>query len=337
MAFGETVAPDEDERFRGFAEELTSIQRTRTAQRGGAAARALHVKQHVGAVGELVVKAPETARSGVFAMSGKSWPVYVRFSNGTGHEQADKRPDVRGFALKLVGVPGQKLIKGLESELTQDFLFIDKQVIPFRTPDEFMLFVRAAKDGPAKLLPRLTSSFGFGRALGIIWGSLTGEKVKSFATHTFHTAAPIAFGKSAAKLALAPLSNDRPAPTPAPSGDDFLGQDLRARLKSGSLSWTLRAQLFVDEATTPIEDTSVVWSGPWIDLATLTLPQQDVETSRGREISELVSSLSFDPWHATEEHRPLGAIMRARGATYGKSVLARSAAAEPKTVLSPST
>ncbi len=112
-------------------------------------------------------------------------------------------------------------------------------------------------------------------------------------------------------------------------------QDLLARLKSGALSWTLRAQLFVDEKSTPIEDTSVVWSGPWLDLATLTLPQQDAESARGREISELVNGLSFDPWHATEEHRPLGAIMRARGATYGKSVLGRSALREPKTVLSP--
>src|SRR4051812_24059052 len=147
MAFGETIAPDEVERFRGYAEEIAAIQSARTE--GGKVERALHVKQHVGAVGELLVKAPETARSGVFAMSGKSWPVYVRFSNGAARHQSDKAPDVRGFALKLVGVPGQKLIKGLEAELTQDFLFIDTDVLPFRTPEEFMTFVRAAKAGPA--------------------------------------------------------------------------------------------------------------------------------------------------------------------------------------------
>src|SRR4051794_2837044 len=121
MGFGETVAPDEEERFRGFAEEIAAIQSARSAKGDGQVARALHVKQHLGAVGELVVKAPETARSGVFAMSGKSWPVYVRFSNGSSRHQPDGAPDVRGFALKLVGVPGTKLIKGLESEVTQDF------------------------------------------------------------------------------------------------------------------------------------------------------------------------------------------------------------------------
>jgi hypothetical protein len=332
MAFGETVAPDEEAQFRGFADELVQLQSARSAERGGQPLRALHVKQHLGAVGELVVKAPETARHGVFAISGKSWPVYVRFSNGGSRVHSDKQPDVRGFALKLVGVPGTKLIKGLEGEQTQDFLFIDTPVIPFRNPDEFMLFQRAAKDGQAKLLPRLISSFGFGRALGILWGAISGEKVKSYATGAFHSAAPIAFGSSAAKLALFPAETNGIAD--AVKGDDYLRRDLSSRLEAGPLSWTLRAQLFVDQASTPIEDTSVKWSGPWVDLATLTLPRQSTDSPRGREISELVNQFSFDPWHTTEEHRPLGAIMRARAVTYGASVIGRKAAPEPTSVLS---
>jgi hypothetical protein len=332
MAFGETIAPDEARRFQGFADELAAIQRAR-GEASGKVERTLHVKQHLGAVGELVVRSTETARFGVFANAGKAWPVYARFSNGSSRHQPDGRPDVRGFAIKLVGVPGPKLIKELESEETQDFLFIDTPVIPFRNPDEFLMFVRAAKDGPSKLLPRLVKSFGLRRALSILWGAVTAPKVKSYATHDFHTAAPIAFGASAAKLALVPVPND--APAPQISGDDFLREDLSARLQQGPLSWALRAQLFADEATTPIEDTTVPWTGPWLDLALLTLPQQDVTSPRGQEISALVSRLSFDPWHAIAEHRPLGAIMRARSMAYGVSVIARKAAPEPRTVLSP--
>jgi hypothetical protein len=209
---------------------------------------------------------------------------------------------------------------------------IDTPVIPFRNPDEFMAFVRSAKDGAGKLLPRLIQHFGFSRALSILWGAIRAEKVKSFATHTFHTAAPIAFGKSAAKLALVP--NGNPDSGPAVKGNDYLSQDIIGRLKQGKLSWTLRAQFFVDEATTPIEDTAVKWDGPWVDLATLNLPQQDADSPRGQEISALVKQLSFDPWHTSEEHRPLGAIMRARKVAYGVSVIGRKAAPEPKSVLS---
>lgn len=332
MAFGETVAADETARFKGYADELTAIQRARAAT-NGKLERALHVKQHLGAVGELTVSAASpAARMGVFAEVGKTWPVYVRFSNGSSRPQGDSQPDVRGFALKLVGVPGPKLIAGLEAEETQDFLFINTPALPFRDPEEFMAFVRAAKDGALKLLPRMIAAYGLGRAFGILKQASSAKKVTSYATHSFHTGAPIAFGATAAKLALVPVGSGGVAP--AVSGPDYLQQDLIARLRQGPLSWSLRAQMFADETSTPIEDTSVTWSGPWLELATLTLPQQSADSARGKEITELVSQLSFDPWHAIAEHRPLGAIMRARGATYGASVVGRSAAPEPKSVLS---
>ena len=330
MAFGETIPDGEGETLRKLAEEIAEIQANRV-RRGGSAERVLHVKQHAAAVGELRVSAPPEARHGVFAESDKRWPVYVRFSNGAGRHQPDGAPDVRGIALKLVGVPGKKFIEGMQDELTQDFLFIDSPAIPFRDPVEFVTFVRAAKDGPGKLLPRLISGFGFARGFGILWKAVTAEKVKSFATHAFHTAAPIAFGSSAAKLGLFPQTPEGQAPSVG--GGDFLHDDLLARLRAGDLVWALRAQPFVDASATPIEDASVVWSGPWVELATLTLPRQDPESERGKEISELVNRLSFDPWHAIVEHRPLGSIMRARRLAYAPSVIGRKALAEPRSVL----
>jgi catalase len=284
-------------------------------------------------VGELVIETPESTRAGVFANNGQRWPVYVRFSNGSSAHGPDKAPDVRGFVLKLVGVPGKKIIAGLEQEVTQDFLFIDQPAIPFRNPDEFMTFVRAAKDGPVKLLPRMIAGFGLRRTFQILGQTLKAPKVTSFATHAFHTSAPISFGAGrAAKLGLFPVGNPSSPPT---SGPDALRADLTARLQAGPLAWALRAQLFQDDVTTPIEDTSVVWAGPWVELGKLTLPRQDPESPRGREITALVEQLSFDPWHAIEEHRPLGGIMRARAVAYKGSVLERKAAAEPKSVLAP--
>jgi hypothetical protein len=329
VGFHETIAPDEATRFEGYAAELGDLQRARAAK-GGTVARALHVKPHVGVVGALVTSAPQASRVGVFSTTGHSWPVYARFSNGSSSRQADKLPDVRGLALKLVGVPGKKLISGLEQEETQDFLFISDPSIPFRDPEEFMTFVRAAKDGPAKLLPRLLSGFGLRRGFAVLRRLLASQKVESFATHALHTAAPISFGATAAKLGLFPLPS---TPVPAAKGDHALRDDLVARLKAGPLAWSLRAQFFVDDRSTPIEDTSVTWSGAWVELGTLTLARQDPESAKGREIAERVEQLSFDPWHAIEEHRPLGAIMRARAVAYRTSVLGRKAAPEPKSVL----
>jgi len=326
---GEVIQAGEEQLFREFAEEVAGLQKARASE-GSGPSRALHVKQHVGAVGELVVTAAESVRFGVFAEVFKRWPVYVRFSNGSGRKQGDGAPDVRGFALKLVGAPGKKLIPGMEEEVTQDFLFINTPALPFRTPDEFMAFVRAAKDGPLPLFPRLIRSLGFRRAFGVIKSATSASKVQSFATHAFHTGAPLTLGDRAAKLGLFPPSD---VPASSTSGSDYLREDLVARLRGGPLTWHLRAQRFVDEATTPIEDTSVEWSVPWVELATLTLPQQDTATPRGQEISELVNQLSFDPWHASEDHRPLGAIMRARRVAYAPSVIGRKALPEPRSVL----
>ncbi len=331
MSWNEIIAEDEAARFAGYASELREMQKTRV--RDGKTPRALHAKQHVGAVGQLVVaQQPGSLRPALFAQPA-TWSVYARFSNGSGARQHDGVADVRGIAIKLVGVPGKKLIPGLEDKRTQDFLFIQVPATPFRGPDEFVSFVRIATKGKALLVPRLIGAFGLRRALSILGGLASMPKVSSMATARFYTATPIRFGETAAKLALFPLSTAAGA---SGEGRDALRADLVSRLKAGPIEYSLRAQLFVDETTTPIEDASVVWpeaKTPFLELGRLTLSRQDVLSPRGREIDELVERLSFDPWHAVEELRPLGAMMRARSHAYRESVLERQAAAEPEEVL----
>lgn len=333
--FHETVATDEASRFTAFAAELQALQKARA----GTITRALHVKRHVGAVAEVVVPdLPEALRVGPFAAA-TTWPAYVRFSNGAGARQSDRAADVRGVGLKLVGVPGRKVISGLEDKLTQDLLFIQTPSLAFRDPDEFMTFVRtAARGSAAMLLPRLLGAYGFGRGLRILKRLAGMPKPTSLATATFFTAAPISFGATAAKLALFPIGVDSPENTKRPRGDDGLRDDLLVRLATGAISFSLRAQLFVDDATTPIEDASVLWPearSPFVEIARVTLPQQQIESPAGKAIETLVEAMSFDPWHAVEALRPLGAIMRARAVAYRESVRARGAAPEPDTVSPP--
>ncbi len=203
-----------------------------------------------------------------------------------------------------------------------------------------MAFVRAAKGGPALMVSEAVC-WGpgcFGRWRSSILKQRAGAASKGsrpFATaHAFHTGAPISFGTGAAKLGLFPLSSAADA-AGAVSGSDehFLRDDLVQRLQNGPLAWSLRAQLFVDDQSTPIEDASVVWSAPWVELGALTLPKQDPDSATGKQIAALVETLSFDPWHSIAEHKPLGAIMRARGVAYKASVLGRNAAPEPKSVI----
>jgi hypothetical protein len=56
------------------------------------------------------------------------------------------------------------------------------------------------------------------------------------------------------------------------------------------------------------------------EVAKVRLPQQDIS---GDDIQEQMDATSITPWRCTEEHRPLGNIMRARKEVYRQSSILR--------------
>jgi hypothetical protein len=327
----EIVPVGEAAKLEGYAEQLRELQRARA--KGKPPHRALHAKGQAPAEAELTVLAdlPEHARVGLFKEP-RTFRALARFSNGAGVRQADSKGDVRGLAIKVLGVPGPKIIPGLEKATTQDFLFIQSPVTPFRNADEFVWFVVAAAR-PATLLPKAIARFGPGRALGLLRQLVKGvsRPVVSLATSHYYSALPIAFGPYAVKYALVPHGRAATDATPGKS-PDYLTLELAARLAKGPVVYDFAIQFFVDEQRTPIEDSSVEWKthdAPFVTVARLTLPQQDLGSSHGREVAERVEKMSFDPWHATADFRPLGNMMRARSAAYRLSVIERGASPEP--------
>lgn len=321
----EHVLPDEDARHRGYAEEMRAIVQARAAKTGQRG-RAVHFKQHLGVRAKLTVgKLPEELRVGPFAEP-KIWPAYVRFSNSSHRRLHDCLPDARGLALKLVGVPGLKLLPGLERALTQDFVFVDMPALPFATPDDLMAAFRVVRTGPFLLVPRLFRALGPRGMLRLIRGLVTFPWVTSMATARFNTAAPLRFGDRAVRLDLLP---EAASPKSLGRGRDALREDLIARLETGSIRYILRAQFYVDGATTPIEDASVIWRTPYHELGRLEIPPQDIGSPIGRTIDEYVEALSFNPWHTLPELRPLGAMMRARVHAYRESTRERGVLPEP--------
>jgi hypothetical protein len=326
----EVIPADEAERFERYAQEMRALQASRASVQG--MGRALHARAQAGVEAEFTVlpDLPEHARVAFFGSPG-TYRAYVRFSNGSGVRQPDRKPDVRGVAIKIFGIPGKKLIPGLEDAQTQDFLLIHTPAMPVRNADEFFALVRAAKN-PLLLLPRLVLGLGPVRALQVLPRLARGvtTPIASLATTRFYSAVPIQFGAYAAKFMIEPHARDQGAGKARMAGD--LGEELAARLRGGPVSYDFRVQFFRDEQRTPIEDASVEWrdeDAPFVTLARLTLLAQDVGSERGRRIGETIEGLSFDPWHALEELRPLGNVMRARSPSYRESTIARAAAPDP--------
>lgn len=324
----EDIAADEEARFTAYAQELLALQQRNAGHQG--LHRALHAKGMPGvrAVFEVLPDLPDIARVGLFAQPA-TYQGWVRYSNGSGAHQPDRKPDIRGIAIKLAGVGGRKLIPGMEDETTQDFLLIRSAATPVRDADEFMALVRASTS-PLTGVPRLAWRLGLRRLAKIAASARQSlGPVASLATTPFYSALPVQFGAHAIHYALQP--RDAAQALTGPGADaDYLGQELATRLARGPVQYDFQIQFYSDPQTTPIEDASVVWPTPFVTVARLTLPQQDMNSAEGRELAAWIETLSFDPWHTQVEFRPLGNMMRARNVAYRFSTQARGAAAEPR-------
>ncbi len=324
----EEIAADEAERFERYAAYLAGVQSKRA--HGGTFDRALHSKANLGveAEFEVIAEAPEEARVGMFATP-KVYRALARFSNGAGRRQPDRKVDVRGLAVKVFGVDGRKVIPGMEDETTQDFLGIRSSSVPMRDAAQFMAVVRASAT-PALLPLRLIGSLGPINGIRLIKRALAGLKApqSALAATSFYSALPIKYGPYAVQYAFAAREPAAPIKLVAPT---HLGDDLAARLRERAVSYDFQVRFYRDPVSTPIEDAAVDWDSPWITVGKLTLPVQDPTSVRGNKVTDMVERLGFDPWHAREDLRPLGNIMRARNAAYRVSTQARKSLSEPRT------
>ena len=318
----EVVPEGEAERFEALARKLVGDAKLEGRPLHRKPQAALHARFEVGDV-------PEGLRHGLFARKA-SYETFVRFSSGAGRLQSDSVPDVRGLAVKVVGVAGAKVIPGLEAAPTQDFLGILSPTFVFPDAAAFVDVVIASRSGQLAVLRALISHFGFGvlRMLPALKQALD-SSTTSLAERSYFTALPIRLGPEAGKLSFRPV--DVPPPAAAGSGPDALSMELRARVKASPLSFSVEVQRFVDETRTPIERPAVAWPesvSPWVPVARLAIPAQDTASAAGQKLTLHVERLSFDPWHALVEHRPLGPIMRARGAAYKRAVGLRDVISE---------
>lgn len=313
----EQIAADEAGRHAGYARDFEQIQALKSAKYGKG--RALHRKQQLGLQGsfEVLSDIPEHARHGLFARPA-TYAAWVRLSNGGTDPQADRKPDVRGFAIKVKGVNGPGALGSGATE-SQDFLLINHSAFAFAGADEFVGLVKNMVKGPGALLGYLVSRYGFLGALGMMkrLAKTFNAPFTGFATQPFYSAAPIACGPYAIRVRLLPASDEVQPGAAA----DWAG-DFRGHLERGPLRFKLQLQFFVDEARTPIEDASIDWPedvAPYVTAGVLTLPQQETGDAAGEALAATIESAAFDPWNALMAHRPLGEVMRARKVVYFQS------------------
>lgn len=273
--------------------------------------RDAHPKMHGVVKAEFIVEQdlPEELRVGIFKEP-KTYQAWIRFSNQDGGIYPDIARDIRGMAIKLMGVPGDKLLEEEKHEQTQDFIVISTNVFVTRDAEEFGQLIKS-------LTGSTLSKIGFfATHWRVVWNLI--QSMKKFANPLqtrYWSTTPYLLGTNAVKYSAIPHVNARDE-IPGNPGDDFLREAMIRQLAAGDALFDFTVQLQVDAETMPIEDPGKTWDenvSPFRKVATIRIPRQEFDSDKQREFGE---NLSYSPWHSLAEHRPLGGINRARKVVY---------------------
>lgn len=276
------------------------------------ARRAVFLKPHGVAHGTFAVDpgVPPNLAVGVFAL--RSFPCWVRFASDTLPLVPDPGTTL-GIGIKLVGVPGPKLLPGEESAATQDFLlqFIDRFFVP--NAAEMCNFTYAG------VIEHDYDSYINSHPVTAEVLNEMDKDVSDVLATPYWSGLPYALGPNAYVKYKVTADDPIPAEDVPQNDPDYLRARLRARLLAGDVHLGFYVQLRTDPNTMPLDDATVAWSeqaSPPIRVATIVLPAQDVDTPGQAEYGE---NLAYNPWHSLAEHEPAGSINDVRKVVYAAS------------------
>lgn len=304
--------------------------------------RDVHIKSHGCVTATLTIpELAETYRWGVFSEPA-TFDAIVRFSNGDYVIHPDKTRDARGMAIKLLNVPGEKLLPQYEQASTQDFVMMNSPNYFIRFLEDYVELTKYLGDG---------DNFGYflngwswnpfswrWRELRLVLGSKKPPPESPLLAQYY----------SASAYKLGPENNIKFSAKPAQCADDagqaafstpgswnaskgnykFLRERMKQQLGSGPACFDFMVQLQVPGKQMPVEDATIVWDekdSPFVTVAKLSIPPQQFDTDANNEFCE---NLSFNPWHTVEDHRPIGVFNRIRKALYNEVSKYRRAANE---------
>lgn len=282
--------------------------------------RRQHPKHHGCVDGVFQVRGdlPEHLRHGVFAEP-RSYRALVRFSNGRAED--DRQRDAHGMAIKLLEVPGEKLIEGRRHEAAQDFVLVDHETFFTGDPDDYARVNRATM---GKRVRRLCAwaALLVRPALLLRIRSFISKRPRSPLESAYFSTVPYRLGDMVVKYAVTPREPARAGPV---RGEHGLALALRDGLAASPATFDFCVDIQSDADTQPIEDPTRSWSQAGAErvvLAELILPAQRVDAR-----APIAENLQFSPWHALPVHAPLGYINRARAPIYREMAKVRHARA----------
>ena len=284
-------------------------------------ARGAHSKGHacVKAYFEVMESIAPELQQGIFQIPGKRHKSWIRFSNGRssmkGNHDADK--DAHGMAIKLFNIYDDSLMQPGDGPETQDFLMHDSPVFFTADLEDYNRFV----ESDDKILYFFDGINPFKWKLRELqYGLATLKEPPASPLRTQY------FSNTAYKLGTLNIKfNAKSCVSPSEitgqdiNDPDFLRKTMAVELQNSEACFEFRVQLQDPDKYMPIEDPSILWKesdSPFITVAKIIIPQQKFDSEQQQQFCE---NLSFSPWNALSEHRPIGQLNRIRKEVYAAS------------------
>jgi hypothetical protein len=285
--------------------------------------RGQHAKETGCARAEFIVEPnlPDNFQYGVFREA-RTYEAIVRFSNGSGQLRSDKVPDGRGMSIKLLDVGGAKVISSEElqrqgAEQQQDFIMVANPTFAFSDVKDYMMFFEQRKSVGDEAA-RIAFATADPRKGKIIIDTVS-VPIENPLDIQYWSMSPYSLGTQAMKFSAKSLKEAKTHPS---DHEHYLFIALEETLKQADSYFDFLIQIQTDPQKTPIEDVSIEWrsqDAPFVKVATVKIPKQEIEP----EFRQQCELLTWNPWHALVEHKPLGGINRLRRAVYWDSAQRR--------------
>lgn len=280
--------------------------------------RALHAKGIV-CRGTFTPDPAAASLSRAAHMHGGTVPATVRFSNAAGDPRhPDWLPDPRGLAIKLYLPDGQRT----------DIVAVSSPRLPVRTPKDFIALIKAQGPGPRPgaglplfLLAHPRVLLVLPALMPTVLPRASYAGITYFGIHAFKWLD----GDGRATFVRYALEPDFQAAKLSGKdakrgGPDYLQNELRQRLATGTAQFTLK--LTLAEPGDPIDDPSAGWPAGRRQVTAGRLVVEAIDTERETGDDVLV----FDPTRLIDGIESSDdPVLRFRGAAYTESVARRMA------------
>jgi hypothetical protein len=331
----ETIDPDLNrllDQIVAYWEKM--VRESPVVEGSGRAVRGVHAKTFgvVRAAVQILRNVPPAYAQGIYAKPGRHGAV-IRFSSASAHLGADATlGGVLGCAMKMFDVPGAKLVEDEPDSATFDLVLKNNPIFVANTAKHYLVlqdignnspqYLARGKTGFHELLTDFVTGKGTFEQSDWAWDELLAflkvaqTPVRNPLLTTFWSMAAVRHGDYVAKIRLAPATENATRvihrELDLRGRPDVFYPTLVDELQARAFDFDLQVQLCTDLEAMPVNETTVEWPedlSPFVTVGRVHVPRQDIS---GTENFEKTDALAFNQWRVTEQHRPLGEIMRVR-------------------------